>query len=95
MGWEIGWSSNNSNVYTPGPLEASESRGLDSESALQPPATVTAPQFLEMESGCLGAREVAASPLQDIMFNSSWVEMFSTCFPVFTELRHGNAACGA
>lgn len=53
---------------TPQGLSRPVSHGDRTLSHFQPPATVTAPQFLEMESGCLGARGGGGWALQDIMF---------------------------
>ena len=39
-------------------------------------------------------RDVVAGPFGTLCFWLQLVEMFSTCFPMFTELRARNAACG-
>lgn len=66
----------------------------DRLSHFQPPATVRDLQFLDTEGSTASGRGRRALGLEGHCFWPHLVEMFSTCFPVFTELRAGNAACG-
>lgn len=63
-------------------------------SHFQPPATVTGLQFLDVEDSVASGCGVWWLTLQDIVFWLLLVEMFSMCFPVFTELRARNVARG-
>lgn len=94
MGWESGRFCNKVN-FTLQCLLWPVSHGDLTLSHFQPPATVTDLQFLDTEgSAALGRGDAVAGPCRTLCFWLQSVEMFSTYFPVFTELRARNAACG-
>lgn len=78
---------------TPTSLTAGESRGLGSESSAAT-CRCDGPAVPDTEGPAASGGAAAAGPCRALCFWLQLVEMFSTCFPMFTELRARNVACG-